>query len=278
MPVYFAPISVILPFYKGDSPAYFNLALKSLYDQTLRAEEIVLIQDGSVSGDHLEVVASWKLKMPEIVLFERKENGGLSKALNSGIEIAKHEWLARMDADDICLPHRFEKQWELIQNNPKVDILGSWIVEYDESMSKILGERRLPETHNELVAYAKWRCPFNHMTVMYRKSALQKLGSYKDYGAVGDDYELWGRFLMNGYTSHTIQESLVYARTGSDFFVNRRRGIKYLRNELKEIRDLREMGLLNRGQYAIHFIVKSIVRLAPVWLVKSVYSLLRRTS
>jgi glycosyltransferase involved in cell wall biosynthesis len=274
----FAPISVILPFYKGDVPAYFDLALKSLFDQTLRADELVLIQDGPVSEEHLEVVHRWKSLMPEIVLLQRPINGGLSQALNSGIHKAKNEWLARMDADDICVEDRFEKQWQLIQKRPELDILGSWIVEYDESMTKVLGERRLPETHKELLAYAKWRCPFNHMTVMYRKSALEKLGHYKDYGAVGDDYELWGRFLMKGFVGHTIQESLVHARTGSDFFVKRRRGLRYLKNELNEIRDLRNMGLLSQGHFAVHFLIKSIVRLAPVWLVKLVYSTLRRSA
>ena len=276
MPASFAPISVILPFYKGDVPAYLDLALKSLFEQSLRADEVVLVQDGAVSEAHLEVVRSWKARMPEICLLERPVNGGLSQALNSGIEAAKNEWLARMDADDICLIERFEKQWKCIQEKPELDILGSWIVEYDESMRQILGERRLPETHKELLAYAKWRCPFNHMTVMYRKSALQDLGCYKDFGAVGDDYELWARFFMNGFVGYTIQESLVHARTGSDFFVKRRRGLRYLKNELNEIRELKKMGMINSFHFAVHFVVKSIVRLAPVWMVKWVYSTLRR--
>jgi glycosyltransferase involved in cell wall biosynthesis len=271
-------ISVILPFYKGDDAEHLAAALKSLEDQTLRAEEIVLIQDGPVGEALNQLVTDWKKRMPEIHWLVRKENGGLSAALNSGIEVAKNEWLARMDADDICLPVRFEKQWKRIQEEKEIAIIGSWIEEFDEQMEKSIAIRRLPAEHDEILKYARWRCPFNHMTVMYRRSALMKLGMYKNYGAVGDDYELWARFLMNGYRSANLLEVLVKARAGEGFFSDRRRGMKYLKNEIKEINDLYKLGLLNAGHYAFHFLVKAIVRLSPKGAVRFFYKLIRWSS
>ncbi len=270
--------SVIMPFYHGDDAKHFNDALASLYQQSLRADEIVLIQDGPVRAPLLEVLDRWIAKMPEIKQLVLEENQGLSAALNAGIAVAKHEWLARMDADDICESNRFQAQIDLIGRMPGLAILGSWITEYDENMSESIAIRKLPETHAEILKYARWRCPFNHMTVMYRKSAVQQLGMYKDYGAVGDDYELWARFLVNGYKSANIQKSLVKARTGHDFYKKRRRGMKYFRNELKEINDLYRCGLLKPWHYAFHFTVKAIVRLSPAWMVKLIYKGIRKTS
>lgn len=272
------PFSVIMPFYKGDQPAQIDLAIESLFQQTLRADEVVCIQDGPVTEAHLEVIESWKKKMPEINHVVLLENQGLSNALNAGIKAAKHEWLARMDADDICKPERFEKQLALIASDPDLSIIGSWITEFDEHMDKEIAVRKLPETHEEILKYAQWRCPFNHMTVMYKKSALLNLGSYKNYGAVGDDYELWARFLVNGYKSANIQESLVDARTGVDFFGNRRRGWKYFKNEVKEINDLYKLGLINPLQYGFHFGMKAVVRFSPPFMVKLIYKGIRKTS
>lgn len=270
--------SVIMPFYKGDRPEHLHDALNSLATQNLPADEIVLVQDGPISNELKEVVSLWEQKLACLNWHVLDKNKGLSAALNAGIAEAKHEWLARMDADDICLQGRFEKQLNLIESDSELSILGSWIQEYDEEMVQAKGIRRLPETEAEIKAYARWRCPFNHMTVMYRKSALETLGAYKDYGAVGDDYELWARFIMKGYKTANIQEVLVKARTGEAFFKQRRRGVKYFKNELKEINELYRMGLLKPWHYLFHFTTKAIVRLSPPWLVKIFYLGIRKSS
>ena len=270
--------SVIMPVYRGDNHLHFSDAINSLYRQSFKADEIVVIQDGPITKELNQVLESWKLKMPELNHVVLEVNQGLSNALNTGIKTAKHEWLARMDADDICHKNRFEKQMALIASNEELSIIGSWIAEFDENMQKEIAVRKLPESHDEILSYAKWRCPFNHMTVMYRKSALEKLGCYKNYGAVGDDYELWARFLVNGYKSANIQESLVDARTGKDFFGNRRRGWKYFKNEVREINDLYRLKLIGPMHYAFHFSMKAVVRFSPPFVVKIIYKGIRKTS
>ena len=116
------------------------------------------------------------------------------------------------------------------------------------------------------------------MTVMYRKSILQELGSYTNFGAVGDDYELWARFIMNKHKTANIQENLVKARAGNSMFKNRRRGLKYLRNEIAEINAVYALGLLKPWHYAFHVLVKSIVRLSPSCMVRFFYKGIRSTS
>jgi glycosyltransferase involved in cell wall biosynthesis len=272
------PFSVIMPFYKADKPEHVSDAIESLFTQSLRADEVVLIQDGPVTEALIEMVEQWKKKMPEINHVILEQNQGLSAALNAGIKAAKHEWLARMDADDICEPERFEEQLALIHQQPDLAIQGSWITEFDEDMQREIAVRKLPETHDEILKYAKWRCPFNHMTVMYRKSAIDKLGAYKNYGAVGDDYELWARFLVNGHKSANIQRSLVKARTGTDFYNKRRRGWKYFKNEVREVNDLYRLGLIGPLLWLFHVSIKAVVRFSPPFVVKFIYKGIRKTS
>lgn len=269
-----------MPFYKGDKPQFLFQALESLFVQSLKANEIVLVQDGPVSQDHLQVVEKWQKKMPETNLVVFEKNKGLSAALNAGIKAAKHDWLARMDADDICVPTRFEKQIAFLQNNPDVHLLGSWITEFFDDVNRPQGLRTLPKESEEIAAYAKWRCPFNHMTVMFKKSDLRTLGMYRqnteNTAGFGEDYELWARYLVNGYKTHNIQESLVFARTDKDFFKSRRRGKKYFINEVKLLKELRAIGLINGFQYLIHYCIKYTVRMAPPGLVRLAYSGLRK--
>ncbi len=271
-------ISVLMPVYKGDKAKDFDLALESVCTQTYPAKEIIVVQDGPLTTELETVLEKWQGQNATIKPVKLQKNLGLSGALNAGIDAAQYEWIARMDADDICKADRFEKQANYIASNPEISIIGSWIDEYDEHMKEKTGVRRVPETHDEIRNYAKWRCPFNHMTVMYKTAAVRELGKYRNYGAVGDDYELWARFLLNGYKAANIQESLVNARTGTDFFGNRRRGMKYLKNELKEVGDLYRMGLFNCGIWLFHVVMKSVVRLMPAGLVKGIYKLIRLSS
>ena len=266
------PFSVVLPVYGKDDAEAFSLALDSLAQQTLPADEIVVVADGPLTPALDVLLEAFALRNVGLKLVRLPENRGLSAALNAGIEAASHPWLARMDADDICLPHRFETQVNYLKNHPDVALLGAWIREFKTDPSIPAGERRIPETHEEVKRYAMWRCPFNHMTVMYRKDAVVGLGAYKNYGAVGDDYELWARFIMKGYRVANVQEVLVLARLGDGFFTKRRRGMAYLKNEFKEIDDLRQLGLINRLVSWVHKGIKAVVRLAPTSLVKGAYA------
>jgi len=275
--------SVILPVYKNDSPKFFDAAMQSLFDQTLRATEIVLIQDGPLTEDLENVVKKWEEQMPELNVLALPKNVGLSAALNTGIKAAKYEWLARMDSDDICKPDRFEKQLSYIEKHPEISIIGGWIAEFETVPGDVNSVRKLPETHAEIFAYAKWRCPFNHMTVMYKKSVITELGLYKTFedgntAGFGEDYELWARFLMNDYKAANIQEVLVDARTDKDFFTRRRRGMKYFKSEVNELNDLYKLGLINPLHYAVHFGMKAVVRFSPPALVKFIYKGIRKTS
>lgn len=266
--------SVLMPVYGGDDPAHFHAALQSVLTQTRLPDEVVIVKDGPLTPALEAVIANFNNPLIQPVL--RPLNGGLTAALNTGIGACKFPWIARMDADDICTPDRFEKQFQFLETHAEVAILGSWIAEYDFEMHTLFGHRTLPANHAEIAKYAQWRCPFNHMTVVYNKAAVMACGAYEDYGAVGDDYVLWVKFIQNGYITANIPEVLVQARGGKAFFDKRRRGWTYFKHELREIAYFYNSGFINAGQWLVHFVVKAITRLSPPWAVKFIYRLIRK--
>lgn len=268
-------ISVVMPVYKGDIVEQVSLAIESIEEQTLQAKEIIIVQDGPVYrelDDLLKQKSEQNKKIKHLVL---PINKGLAEALNHGIRNSSYDWIARMDADDFAMPNRFELQCSFIENHPEVSLISSWIDEYDDDLVNKTGTRTLPENHLDIVKYSKWRCPINHMTALYKKEAVIDCGLYKSYGAVGDDYVLWGIFIKKGYKLGNVQTSCAKARTGSGFYKKRRRGWQYLKNEVKELNMLYKLKIINTRAYVIHLIAKTLIRLSPSFIVKWVYSLLR---
>lgn len=267
-------VSVLIPVYHGDHPGHLQEALDSVFLQTRPAAQVVLVKDGPLTASLDAVIAAYA--QPSLKVVAREKNGGLTAALNTGIAACDFPWIARMDADDRCAPDRLEKQLTYLEQHPEVVLIGSWIDEYDETIEKKFGTRTLPEHHADILNYAKWRCPFNHMTVIYKKEVVEALGCYEDFGAVGDDYVLWVKFLQAGHVTANFPEVLVDARGGKAFFSKRRRGWNYLKHELAEVRRFYQMGFISWYHVIVHAAVKTITRLSPNGVVKGIYRMLRK--
>ncbi|EMK5833536.1 glycosyltransferase, partial [Citrobacter sedlakii] len=128
--------SVLMSLYIREKAENLHHCLQSLYNQTLHADEIVLVYDGPISEDLENVVNHWMTYLP-INIVKLKENVGLGQALNCGLAQCKHDIVARMDTDDICHSDRFMKQIDFLSNNKDVAILGSYIEEFDASPDNI---------------------------------------------------------------------------------------------------------------------------------------------
>ena len=136
-----------------------------------------------------------------------------------------------MDTDDIAKPDRFEKQLAIFLEHPEIDVVGAWIDEFEGEVSNVLSMRKVPEQHENILRFAKGRCPVNHPVVMFRKSAVLKAGGYKHF-PLFEDYYLWVRMLMNGARFYNIQESLLFFRFSPDMF-RRRGGWRYAVTEVR---------------------------------------------
>ncbi len=213
--------------YHKEKPEYFDLALKSnLVDQTLLPDEFVLVCDGKLTAELDKVIENYQSRFPDILkVYRFNENQGLGKALNFGIEKCSYELIARADSDDVCADTRFEEQIEYFKNND-IDFLGSYIYEFEQDYTNPDTIKELPLEHDDIVKMARMRNPLNHMTVMYKKSAVVDVGSYIHLPYT-EDFYLWLRAINKGYKFANIGKVLVYARVGNGM-VERRGNKEYI--------------------------------------------------
>ena len=218
--------SVLLSIYKNEKPDFVTDSFKSILNQSLIPNEVILVEDGPLTNELYEVIDSFKKEYPTIFkIVTLKKNVGLGLALNRGLEECSNELVARMDTDDIAKHTRFEKQVNAFIKKPKLSIVGSNVDEFTEDTNEVISQRVVPETHEDLVHFAKRRNPFNHPSVMYKKSDVLSVGGYQDYRR-SQDYDLFVRMLNNGYQGYNIQESLLYFRADHDNLGRRKSWVK----------------------------------------------------
>ena len=123
-------------------------------------------------------------------VLELERNVGLGPALDAGLLACRHDVVARMDADDISLPHRFAVQMPIIEAG--ADIVGSGLLEFGEGADDVVGRRTPPTEPDDIRARARFADPFNHPTVVYRRACVQAVGGYGDF-ALMEDYLLGRR-------------------------------------------------------------------------------------
>jgi len=226
------PYSVLMSLYIKEKPEYLRLAIDSMLNQTDKPDEIVIVEDGPLTDSLYAVLDEYKAKYPQIVRTVRNEkNLGLGLALNVGLKECKNELVARMDTDDISKPDRCEKQLKVFAENPNLDIIGGNISEFIDSVDNRVGSRIVPQTDAEIKNYLKKRCPFNHMTVMFKKESVLKAGNYIDW-FWNEDYSLWIRMYLANMTFANISETLVNVRVGKDMY-KRRGSWKYFKSEAR---------------------------------------------
>lgn len=261
--------SLLLPVYAGDSAEFLRLAFESSVDQqTRRPAEAVIVQDGPVPDALAAELTRLEAESPVPVKIVRlAQNGGLTKALNAGLQACGYPVIGRMDADDVSVPERFERQWALIDAG--YDLVGTGMVEF-ESDPEAPGALRVPPTGIARIRdHARTHNPFNHPTMMYRRAALAAIGDYEPFGRM-EDYWLGVRIIDSGARVENLAEPLVKYRVGSGAFA-RRGGFAEARTEWRLQREMRRMGFVTRGQYARNVVVKGAYRLLPAWVKKILF-------
>lgn len=262
--------SVLMSVYYKEKPAYLKQAIESIQAQTLPTDDFVLICDGPLVTELDAVIAVKQLEMGAALKVVRlAKNGGLGSALNEGIMHCRNELIARMDSDDVAYPTRCEKQIAVFNAHPEVSICSGIVEEFATDPNTVDTRRVPPETNAEIVEFAKKRNPFNHPCVMYKKSAVEAVGSYQDFYLL-EDYYLWLRMLMAGYQGYNIQEPLLHMRAGSDMYL-RRAGWKYAKTQVKLFKFMKQQGFIGNGQYIKSCVIRSGSSLAPNWLRKLMF-------
>ena len=262
--------SVLMSVYHKEKPEYLKQAIESIQTQTISTNDFVLVCDGPLNEQLDGVIATKQQELGDTLNVVRlAKSGGLGNALNEGIKYCKNELVARMDSDDIAYPNRCEKQIAVFNTHSEVSICSGIVEEFTTDPNTVDTKRVPPETNAEIVEFAKKRNPFNHPCVMYKKSAVEAVGSYQDFYLL-EDYYLWLRMLMTGYQGYNIQEPLLHMRAGSDMYL-RRAGWKYARTQARLFKFMKKQRFIGVGQYIKSCVIRSGSSLAPNWLRKFMF-------
>lgn len=228
----FLPFSAAISVYQKDNAVFFDRALQSITEQqTVKPSEIVLVCDGPLNDDLNEVIDKYRKAYPIFKVLRLKKNKGLGNALRLAVKNASNELIARMDSDDVSVPDRFERQLKYFSAHPDVDVVGGDITEFIGEEDNIVGKRVVPKNDSEIKNYMKTRCAFNHVSVMYKKSAVQAAGGYLDW-FWNEDYYLWIRMQLNKAVFANTGTVLVNVRVGEEMY-QRRGGKKYFESEYR---------------------------------------------
>src|SRR4030067_193362 len=158
--------SVLMSVHGTDNPNCLGEAINSVLHQSVRPDEVVLVKDGSLGEDLERVVNKWATRLAGTLRVVPLESSvGLGEALRIGTAKCQYEIVARMDADDVSLPNRFESQIGFLQTNPDIDVVGSWVGEFDETPEVVIAVRATPKQSQDIRRYARFRNPVNPPTV-----------------------------------------------------------------------------------------------------------------
>ena len=238
-------VSVILPVFNGEK--YIGDAIESVLDQTFRDFELIIINDGSTDGT-LTLLERYRRSDSRVVIVSR-ENKGLVETLNEGISLATGFWIARMDADDVAHPNRFERQLHWLQQTD-ADICGSWIKYFGTSDRRVLQH---PESDEAIKAEMLFGSPFAHSTVMMKTELVSQLLYSKEWETC-EDYDLWERAVHAGWRMTNVQQVLLSYRLH--------------KAQVSSITSVRQRELSQKIRYRYWGFMCDSLHLKPVWIEK----------
>jgi GT2 family glycosyltransferase len=265
---------VILSVYKGSKLKYVKEALESIYNQTLKPDIFIKI-DGEIKNDLKEFLFNEKEKGNIKYLDYRKKNLGIAPSYNELIQEVLnrgYKYIVRMDSDDIMMSYRIEHQYNFMQSNPNIDVVGGYIEEFgnDFKYNKIV---KYPLSHQEMFKFFSKRVPIANVTSFFRRTFFEKAGLYPTDSPTNEDTLLWMKGFENGCKFANIPEVLVKVRVSKDFFY-RRTGIKKAFSDFKD--RIKVIKTLNYGTVSYFYAIGMfIVNILPPSLKKLVYKILR---
>lgn len=264
-------ISVLITIYDKEKPRYFQKALTSIWDdQVLKPDEIVLVEDGPLTEDLYQIVGQWKEKLKDrLNVLSLEENSGLNIALNTGIDYCNHEFIARMDSDDISHPNRFLVQTKYLRDHPDIFVVGGDILEINGN-DEVIAKRIFPKSPEQIKEYILKICPFSHPTVMIRNELFQTHGlRYSEKFRLSQDLDLWYQVIFAGYKMANMDEVVLSFRRDSDFY--KRRSFSKAKNEFliywSGIRKLHGF-----SWKLIYPVLRIMTRMMPYYITKYFYA------
>jgi glycosyltransferase involved in cell wall biosynthesis len=268
-------LAVIMSVYRNDRLKFLIESVQSIINQTFTQFDYFIVFDGPVSSEIESYIKS--IGDNRIRLFKLEKNEGLAFALNYLLEVVlkfpEYRLIARMDADDISYPSRFDKQRNFLLQNPDISCVGSWYREIDENGNHV-SDKKLPIDHETLKKRYYTMTPFAHPTVMYRRQLIERAGFYPTDTVLMEDNVLWGRALKQGLRFANIPEYLFKFRKDKLFY-KRRSGLKYGWNFIKT--RFKIIRYLNFPVYTYIFsFIIGAVKMLPAFILRNIYNIKRQ--
>jgi glycosyltransferase involved in cell wall biosynthesis len=253
-------VSALMPVHAGIRPDDLMAAVGSVLEQTVPVDEFVVVEDGPLTADLSAVLDTAERLHGHMVRVRLPVNAGAGVANQAGLAVAHGAWIMKVDADDINLPHRVEKQLALCAQGG-VDVCGAAMLEFDDDPEHPVAIRRSPGSMTEIRKRVRFNNPMNHPTTFYRRELALQAGGYPAMRFM-QDYDLFARMLVNGAEMFNLDEPLVKFRGGTQMR-RRRRGGEILRLEWELQRRLRTYGLIGWPFTLCNLAVRVGFRLLP---------------
>lgn len=264
-------ISGLMSVYHGSLPDELRLCLASIYNQTILLDELIIVIDGHIGEELEHELARWS---HNITLIRLDSNVGLGRALSEGLKACNFEYVMRFDSDDIFYPLRINTQKDYLKNNPHIDILGTWMEEFRGTPNNVVSIRKVP-TSEDVRAFARFRNPINHISVIFKKNSIDLVGGY-EHILYAEDYYLWLKAINSGLIIENIPIITCAARVSDDMY-KRRTGLSYIRTELKlfalklSIYDTKDNFLIFCATF-----LRILIRILPGKLISKIYKYVRQ--
>lgn len=267
-------IAVLLPVYKNDKIDFLQRAVDSILTQSYKNIILHIGVDGPVNEDMRKCLENFGGKHSNVQITYFLENRGLAAVLNDLLDICIKkegiEYVARMDADDISIDNRIQKQLDFLISHPEVDVVGGRIEEINEQSERNGKSVTYPLTHQECFKFFRYRDPLAHPAIMFRKTFFDKAKGYRNEYRKNQDTMLWFDGFMNGCVFANLDETVLLFRVTDDFYQNRRNGFKRAKKMLKDRFMINRALHYDWSAYVFSFLM-FVMTLTPPFLKKFLY-------
>jgi glycosyltransferase involved in cell wall biosynthesis len=270
-------VSVLMSTYAKDNAEHFAEALESIYHQTVRPDEIVLVVDGPVDGRLEDVIARFQSdeRIPVMKIVRQPKQSGLAAALDRGLAECVGDFVMRMDSDDVSMPTRLMNQLAYAESHPEVSLVAAWAYEFTDSMNAPMAVKTAPEGGAPLIDALRWRNVICHPTVLIRRDDLIRVGGYRSTFDKLEDYDLFVRLALANRPMKVLQIPLLYVRVSLEQR-KRRGGWRYVMYELKFRWFCLQSGFLTNRQFLTTTACYASFRLVPAWTRHYLYRFARK--
>jgi glycosyltransferase involved in cell wall biosynthesis len=269
--------SCLISVYSGTVLPFFEIAIESIFKQTVQPNEIIIVKDGAVTRELDEFIDELikNQSASEIRVLALEENMGAGPARNKAIEKAKYDWIAVMDCDDYALPTRFEKQIAVLHSNPGIDFISSLSDEYADDFQEenFIATKKCPETSLSITRRLNYNCCITNPTIFFRKKVWEKTQGYASFRFLNEDHFFFLKVAKQNFQFYCVQEPLVKVRIGKEQR-KRRSGFKLFWTDVKFRYNCFKHGLIDIKGFSMLFPLL-IRRFTPPFMLSFAHKLWR---